>query len=213
MKALLDKLVATKGVQQAYLLNDGLQISASPIPAEDDKFIAVAELFNQIFSAIKSSNESYIELEKKLIIINRFTGNYTLLIITDKIVNIPMIHMATKVFTKNITPLLIKPRQTALIPEKNKALIETLQAPNPVSYKGAILNPIPDDLFSALKDLLNSYIGPVSSLIFTDYHDQWKEQYQPSKENILPLLKVLQRDIATNDEKDKFLQQAQLIFQ
>lgn len=195
---------ALKGVYAVCLYHQQ-QIVASTFAAEQSTLLLPAlQMIEQTFDAAEAIQhpyeELYLVLEDNMLVIYPLEQQYFILLLTDKKVNIPLIHLSIKA--------LIGKSLDILVSMPKPATLSTLQ-PQVISEVKPEIRPLRIDAkmqkqLDALKDLLINYLGPAGRWVFEDAMTEW----QSSSTNIDQLIPLLLTEFDSEAEKSQFQQQA-----
>jgi predicted regulator of Ras-like GTPase activity (Roadblock/LC7/MglB family) len=215
MENILTAINKLNGVHHVCLYRDNKDM-LSTFPDEHQGIESMAQMIEQVFSALqsidKSHNELYFSVEDKLLAAYLMYDSYIAILLTEKKINFPLIHMGIRSasaklkrhITLNAAPAPIVPTPVATsasieVSPKAKAA----PAPEPtITPIDPALEPIMDQL---LTELIN-YFGPAAKFVFEDAIIQWETKYVKSRNTILELGEILKEELDTSAEKTAFSQ-------
>ena len=170
-------------------------------------------MVEQVFSALqaidKSHDELYFSVEDKLLAAYLMFDSHIAILLTEKKINFPLIHMGIRSASAKIK------RQIALTTE-----VETTTASEPenevqesspekvtdTQVKSDSADPELDSILDKLLKELINYFGPAAKFVLEDAVIQWETKYVRSRNNIPELGEMLQEELDTAEEKRDFSQ-------
>ena len=224
MKNILKSIVVLSGVHHACIYQNG-EIPASTFPDEKTADLKnTGQMIEQIFSALKaigkSHNEAYFSTNDKFLAAYVIENCCIVLLLTEKKINFPLVHMGVQSAAARIKTLLVreeatKRQQTALKPHFLSAPIPSIPEliiekpkPEPVKAAPQAINQTIRPYMEQLLDLLMDDLGPAASFVFEDCVEAWQQQYTSEKKTLIHLAKILTDELDTKAEKKTFLKKA-----
>ena len=208
MENILSAINKLNGVHHVCLYRDNQDV-LSTFPDEHQDIESMAQMIEQIFSALqsidKSHNELYFSMEDKLLAAYLMYDSYIAILLTEKKINFPLIHMGIRSASaklKRHIALTAPPPIVAAIPTTPPTQTSQTKPVAKVSPVDAALEPIMDQL---LHELIN-YFGPAAKFVFEDAVIQWETKYVKNRNNIPELSLILQEELDTVAEKRAFSQ-------
>lgn len=206
---IVTNLSGLRGVHYASLHKDDQELATS-FPSDMAESIGQASsLVEQAFGAIeaigKSHDEMYFSVEDRYLAMFRLYDSHIAVLLTDKKINFPLIHMGIKSASEKI-------KQFIEAEEKKKEL-EAAQA-KATTTGTALIVPTNESLltiFNEYSAVLTSFLGPAARFVVDDCVDQWKHRYLQTPENLGYLVELIQEELDSDEEKEKFAQQVNAI--
>jgi len=206
MENILSAINKLNGVHHVCLYRDN-QDMLSTFPDEHEGIESMAQMIEQIFSALqsidKSHNELYFSVEDKLLAAYLMYDSYIAILLTEKKINFPLIHMGIRSASAKLkrhialsSPPIATPA-TAVDTPAVKKIADPIATPT-----DPILEPIMDQL---LNELIN-YFGPAAKFVFEDAVIQWETKHVKNRNTIPELSLILQEELDTVAEKRAFSQ-------
>jgi len=212
MDNILANINKLNGVHHVCIYRDGNDIS-STFPDDHRDIESIAQMVEQVFSALqaidKSHDELYFSVEDKLLAAYLMFDSHIAILLTEKKINFPLIHMGIRSASAKIK------RQIALTTE-----VETTTASEPenevqesspekvtdTQVKSDSADPELDSILDKLLKELINYFGPAAKFVLEDAVIQWETKYVRSRNNIPELGEMLQEELDTAEEKRDFSQ-------
>lgn len=217
MNQVVANISALRGVHYACLYKDGEQLASTFPDDQQASIIQTAEIVEQAFSALeaiqKSHNEMYFSVEDKYLAVFRLHDSHIAVLLTEKKINFPLIHMGIKSASEKIRHILEEEKKQQALAEAQARLQAQAQTAN-TSESTALVVPTDSSIVKILDQyaaVLTSFLGPAARFVVDDCVDQWKQKYVQSEENLGHLVELIQEELDTDDEKDRFAQQIKLI--
>lgn len=230
MKNILKKMVVLKGVHHACFYQEGKDIISTFPEHQQSGLESAGEMISQMFDALtainKSHNEVYFSLGDKFLVAYLLEHNNLILLLTEKRINFPLIHMGVKSATAKIKLWLATQNtnlshQNELHPSIASSVTKTSSTKpsdtKPVEKKSAPSPkeiPIPPDvakILTKMLDVLINFLGPAASFVFDDVVDTWKQNQPPTKASLNNLVNLLLKELDTESERQTFIQQIERI--
>ncbi|MBU0656207.1 MAG: hypothetical protein KJ914_13885 [Gammaproteobacteria bacterium] len=209
MDDILVSIKALRGVQDVCFYHDNQVLGSTFPPVQRVAIHAAAPMLEQVFAALQTiqqdHEEMYIAIGDQQLIAYQIKDCGTVLLLTEKRVNIPLVHMGVKsagnklkaaLAIRAAMPIQAAPTVTATPPAPTVA--EKVSA-------GIDLKPILDQLQALLLD----YFGPAAGFIFNDALDEWQRQGTPQYQNLGQLLTLLLAEFDSAQEKHSFQRSAE----
>jgi predicted regulator of Ras-like GTPase activity (Roadblock/LC7/MglB family) len=195
MEKILQSINRLKGVNHACLFK-GEAMLGSTFPAEKQPAIeASMEIIEQIFSALqaigKKHDELYFSMGNKYLASYWMDNAYIAILLTEKKINLPMLHMGIRSASKKLNALETPSSPKQQIPTKP---LKTSQSQPPEHQQ----------VIEQLKPLLTEYLGPAASVICSDAVLKWQETYLPNRSNLPYLIEIVQQEIEDENDRQKF---------
>ena len=207
MENILSAINKLNGVHHVCLYRDNQDI-LSTFTDEHQDIESMAQMIEQIFSALqsidKSHNELYFSVEDKLLAAYLMYDSYIAILLTEKKINFPLIHMGIRSASAKLKRhIALTAPPVVAVPVNTTPSLTVKPAENSiVSAIDASLKPIMDQL---LDELIN-YFGPAAKFVFEDAVIQWETKYVKNRNNIPELGLILQEELDTAAEKRAFSQ-------
>ena len=216
MENILNSINKLNGVHHVCIYRDGSDIS-STFPDDHRDIESVAQKIEQIFSALqaidKSHDELYFSIEDKLLAAYLMHESYIAILLTEKKINFPLLHMGIRSASAKIkrllasqapaTPVIEHNNEVDDKPAENKAIDSKPDIP---ATNAAVADPELDAIMDQLLTKLVDYFGPAAKFVLEDAVIQWETKYVRSKNNIPELGEILQEEFDTPEEKRAFSQ-------
>lgn len=216
MKAILNDLTSLTGLNYGYIYQDD-QVLATNFPEVlQDKLANVGHMIAQMFMSVdaigQSHDEIHFELEDNFLIGYRIEDDLLVVLLTEKKINLPLIHMTIKSAHKkiktlaaNATPIAAQPS-----PPPSQAVVEPAA---PANVPATTVSVETEEKIAKVLDLLVDYLGPAASIVFDDVADLWKRNFTPNQENLIELVRLLMQELDEKTEQKDFLKAASKIIQ
>ncbi len=223
MNQIVTNISALRGVHYACLYKDGEQLASSFPEDQQASIIQTAEIVEQAFSALeaiqKTHNEMYFSVKDKYLATFRLYGSHFAILLTEKKINFPLVHMGIKSASEKIRHIIEEEKkQQALIEAQaqiQEAQAQIQQAPvETAATTTALIVPTEPALLKKLDQysaVLTSFLGPAARFVVEDCVDQWKQKYIQNEDNLEHLVELIQQELDTDDERQRFAQQIKLI--
>ncbi|RTZ62529.1 MAG: hypothetical protein DSZ29_08115 [Aquificaceae bacterium] len=210
MQTIISDITILRGIHHACFYKEG-KVLATTFPAERQNAIALScETIHKLFSTLgdrqKSHNELYFYLDDFLIIAYRIDENTLVVLSTDTNANHALAQMGVKsaiAKIEKLPPVVAPQNMQTSIKKKPEKLVVSMSTTEHI-----IIKPIPNTLFTQLKELLIDYLGPAATFIFKDHYTQWSKTHSVSMENITVLINMLVTELDSDDERADFLKKA-----
>lgn len=204
---------ALKGVDAVCVYHQQHMI-ASTFSAEQSVLLLPAlQMIEQTFDAAEAINhpyeELYLILEEHMLVIYPLEQQYFILLLTDKKVNIPLIHLSIKALVGKSLDALKANTQAITLQSTNPQPSTPLTASTPIIKTNTETKPLRIDAevqkqLNALKELLVHYLGPAGRWVFEDAVSEW----QSNSSSINQLIPLLLSEFDSEQEKAQFQQRA-----
>lgn len=198
-----------RGVLYVCLYKDGKQLASSFPDEQNESIIKTAEIIEQAFSALesiqKSHSEMYFSVDGKYLAVYKLHEAHFAILLTEKKINFPLIHMGIKSASEKIRHILDDQKKERALAEAQKLSVVSSTAMT-VQTNSALVATL--DQYSAV---LTSFLGPAARFVVDDCVDAWKQKHTQTEENLPFLIKLIQQELDSDDEKEKFAQQVQLM--
>ncbi len=198
-----------RGVLNACLYKDGKQLASSFPNEQNESIINAAEIIEQAFSALesiqKSHSEMYFSVDGKYLAAYKLHDAHFAILLTEKKINFPLIHMGIKSASEKLKHALDEQEKERALAEAQK---QTAESPTGMSV------PTNSSLVTTLNQysaVLTSFLGPAARFVVDDCVDAWKQKYTQTEENLPHLIELIQQELDSDDEKESFAKQIQLM--
>ncbi len=215
MNQVVMNISALRGVHYVSLYKDGQQLASSFPEEQQESIVQTAEIIEQAFSALesiqKSHSEMYFSVKDKYLAVFRMHESHFAILLTEKKINFPLIHMGIKSASEKIRHILEEEKKQQALVEA-QAQLQAAQAQTESST--ALIVPTESSIQKILDQysaVLTSFLGPAAHFVVDDCVDQWKQKYVQNEENLEHLVALIQEELDTDDEKERFAQQIKLI--
>ena len=208
MENILTNINKLNGVHHVCIYRDGDDI-LSTFPDDHHDIESMAQMVEQVFSALqainKSHDELYFSVEDKLLAAYLMHGSHIAILLTEKKINFPLIHMGIRSASAKIKRYLaLQPKTIAPeIQETKKEIEET--SPN-TADTSLSKDPQLDFILDQILTELINYFGPAAKFVLEDALIQWETKYVRNSNNIPELGEILQEELDTAEEKRAFSQ-------
>jgi len=209
MENILTAINKLNGVHHVCLYRDEKDL-LSTFPDDQQGIESMAQMIDQVFTALqsidKSHNEIYFSVEDKLLAAYLMYDSYIAILLTDKKINFPLIHMGIRSATAKLKRHLAL-NTTALPPVMSQAPIA--KPARPVAAPTPSASPVDVELDAIMEKMtteLINYFGPAAKFVFEDAVIQWETKYVKNRNNIPELSEILQEELDTLAEKRAFSQ-------
>ena len=204
MQTIIRDITVLRGIHNACFYKEG-RVFASTFPPERQDAISLTcqtihKLFLTLGDSQKSHNELYFYLDNFLIIAYHIDKNSLVVLSADTKANHALAQMGVKsaiAKIEKLPPITTPQNTTHPIKKKPKKLVIE-----------NIITPIPNTVFTQLKELLIDYLGPAATFIFKDHYTQWSKTHTASMENVTALINILVTELDSDDERSDFLAKA-----
>jgi predicted regulator of Ras-like GTPase activity (Roadblock/LC7/MglB family) len=203
-------------VHYAGLYKDGEQLASSFPADKNESMIETAEIIEQTFSALesiqKTHNEMYFSIGNQYLAAFRLHEEHFAVLLTEKKINFPLIHMGIKSASAKIRHLLEEEKKKQALEAQAQAL--EAAATSGISTSTALVVPTESSILAILDQysaVLTSFLGPAARFVVEDCVDEWKQKYVQNKENLGFLVELIQKELDSDDEKERFAQQIKLV--
>lgn len=209
MDDILESIKGLRGVHDVCIYHDH-QILGSTFPlAQQAPIHAAVPMLEQVFAALQTiqqdHEEMYMAIGDQQLIAYQIKDCGTVLLLTEKRVNIPLVHMGVKSAGNKLKAALA---MRAATPIQTAATVIATPPAATVQEEASVeidLKPILDQLQTLLLD----YFGPAARFIFSDALDEWKQQGAPQYQNLGQLLDLLLAEFDSGQEKHSFQRSAE----
>jgi predicted regulator of Ras-like GTPase activity (Roadblock/LC7/MglB family) len=205
MENILTAINKLNGVHHVCLYRDEKDL-LSTFPDDQQGIESMAQMIDQVFTALqsidKSHNEIYFSVEDKLLAAYLMYDSYIAILLTDKKINFPLIHMGIRSATAKLK------RHLALNTTAPPPVISQA-APIAPSARPIAAAPVDAELDAIMEKMtteLINYFGPAAKFVFEDAVIQWETKYVRNRNNIPELGEILQEELDTPAEKRAFSQ-------
>ena len=207
MKNILNSIAKLKGVHHACIYQENKELVSTFPQDQSDALQLSGEMIGQFFSALqaieKSRDEMYFSVGEKYLIAYLMHDSCIALLLTDKKINFPLIHMGLKSAATKIKRMIATEEAEHLA--SISAAAAPASSPAPVVPTETELEPAMEQLTKILVD----YLGPAAQFVFEDTVTLWKKKYVQSFDNLPHLVELLQLELDSDTEKNTFAQHAQ----
>ncbi len=212
MENILTAINKLNGVHHVCLYRDEKDL-LSTFPDDQQGIESMAQMIDQVFTALqsidKSHNEIYFSVEDKLLAAYLMYDSYIAILLTDKKINFPLIHMGIRSATAKLKRHLALNTTAPPPPIINQAApvaqsarpVATAPAPSVTPVDAAL-----DAIMEKMTTELINYFGPAAKFVFEDAVIQWETKYVRNRNNIPELSEILQEELDTPAEKRAFSQ-------
>lgn len=216
---ILQTLCKLKGVKDACIYEfkgDHPGMIANSFDEEKtSSIISAVDIIEQIISALQAINknhdEIYFSLENEFIAAYLMSDRYIAILLTEKRINFPLIHMGIRSASKKIQSLQQNvPRKTSKItghqtqPQSNKPPIE--------SPSNTPISPDISAIQEQLQRLLLGYLGPAAPIVCNEAIHKWKATYVPNRKNLKYLIQIIGEELDDERDQQNFTLIAQKIY-
>ena len=115
-----------RGVLYASLYKDGKQLASSFPDEQNESIIKTAEIIEQAFSALesiqKSHSEMYFSVDGKYLAVYKLHEAHFAILLTEKKINFPLIHMGIKSASEKIRHILDDQEKERALAEAQKTI-------------------------------------------------------------------------------------------
>ncbi|MDD5391519.1 MAG: hypothetical protein PHE17_00735 [Thiothrix sp.] len=226
MEGILRKIQSLNGVHEVCIYRDGESV-ASTLPEHQVGAVGgVFHLVEQIFAALESigkdHNELYFSFADKLIAVYALSDCGIVMLVTDKKINLPLIHMgvkaaASKIRTVLSVPSVSSPASAPAIQVEPVLTAPTISAPPPAPVLSTQpaepprIDNVTQIMLGQLETLLTSYFGPAAHFIFSEAQEEWMQKHSPNRYNTNYLVNALLVEFDSEAERVAFQQRAKNI--
>jgi hypothetical protein len=179
----------------------------STFPDEHDGIESMAQMIEQIFSALqsidKSHNELYFSVEDKLLAAYLMYDSYIAILLTEKKINFPLIHMGIRSASTKLKRHIALNAPPVAAPSASAAPAPIAKVIDPIATP---VDPALEPIMNQLLNELINYFGPAAKFVFEDAVIQWETKYVKNRNTIPELGLILQEELDTAAEKRAFSQ-------
>jgi len=217
MKNIINDLTSLKGINYGYIYKDD-QVLATNFPEVlQDKLSNVGHMIGQMFMTVdaieQTHDEIHFELDENFLIAYRVDEDLLVVLLTEKKINLPLIHMTIKSAEKKIKALADAPIPTPT-PESTPVSPPTIAPEVKQSIPAVVTMTVETEVkIDQIIDLLMDYLGPAASIVFDEVAEIWKRNFTPNQENLIELIKLLMQELDDKSEQKSFLKMAAKIIQ
>jgi len=219
MEGILRKIQSLNGVHDVCIYRDGEAVASTLPEHQVGAVCGVFHLVEQIFAALESigkdHNELYFSFADKLIVAYALSNCGVVMLVTDKKINLPLIHMGVKAAASKIRTVLSAPSVSspvsAPVPATPIEPILTVPIISAPPAEPPRIDNVTQLMLRQLETLLTSYFGPVAHLIFNEAQEAWVQKHSPNRYNIAHLANALLVEFDSEAERVAFQQQAKNI--
>ena len=216
MDSILSNINKLNGVHHVCIYRDGNDIS-STFPDDHRDIESIAQMIEQVFSALqaidKSHDELYFSVEDKLLAAYLMVDSHIAILLTEKKINFPLIHMGIRSASAKIKRKIALSRPveavTPAAPVSSESVAEQPQVEavkEEVATKAVSADPELDSIMDKILNELINYFGPAAKFVLEDAVIQWETKYVRNRNNIPELGEILQDELDTAEEKRDFSQ-------
>lgn len=215
MENILTNINKLNGVHHVCIYRDGNDV-LSTFPDDHHNIESMAQMVEQVFSALqainKSHDELYFSVEDKLLAAYLMHDSYIAILLTEKKINFPLIHMGIRSASAKIKRYLaLQPK--AIISEAEELKKEVPKVAQEKVEEGSSnadisisKDPQLDYVLDQILTELINYFGPAAKFVLEDTQIQWETKYVKNLNNIPELGEILQEELDTAEEKRAFSQ-------
>ncbi|MCK5726698.1 MAG: hypothetical protein KAH22_07740 [Thiotrichaceae bacterium] len=212
---MLDRIIANilrlRGVHSASIHKNGETLATSFDHSTQAQLKEAIEIFEQIFSGLeaigKTHNEVYFSLEDNYIAAFRMYNDHYAILLMEKKVNFPLIKIGLKSASEKIKRQILQDKADQQKQQAIAAPEQTAQKTNAVAQTSAEITPI----LEQYSTVLTLFMGPAAHFVVEDCATEWKKKYLQSTSNLEYLLALIQDELSSEEEKERFIQQIELI--
>lgn len=198
-----------RGVIHACLYKDGEQLASSFPDKQSASMGQTAEIIEQAFSALqsiqKSHNEIYFSVDNKYLAAFYLHESHLAILLTEKKINFPLIHMGIKSASERIKQGLQEQKKEQ---EAQEQIINKVPAVVATPTDNSILL-----ILDQYTTILASFLGPAARYVIEDCVDLWKQKYVQNKGNLPHLVEYIQEELDSDKEKEDFAQKVKAIIE
>lgn len=208
---ILQNIGKLKGVKNAciYLFkgeNQGI-VASTFTEEQTNSIINAAEVIEQIISALqaidKQHDEIYFSLENEYIAAYLMSDRHIAILLTEKRINFPLIHMGIRSACKKLQSLQNEARQQARKPHSKTAHSQSSSTP---------ASPDITVIYDQLQKLLLGYLGPAAPVVCKDAIQKWQATYVPNRSNLKYLIQIIEAELPDERDRQNFALIAQKIY-
>ncbi len=206
---IVGNIAGLRGVHYVCLYKNGKQLASSFPDEQNESILKTAEIIEQAFSALesiqKSHNEMYFSVDGKYLAVYKLHEAHFAILLTEKKINFPLINMGLKSASEKIRHLLEDQEKERVLADAQKLSVDSATAMAVPTNSSLVAT------FDQYSAVLTSFLGPAARFVVDDCVDTWKQKYTQTEENLPYLIELIQQELDSDDEKEKFAQQAQLM--
>jgi len=217
---ILQNICKLKGVKNAciYLFKGDKQgIVASTFTEEQtNSIINAAEVIEQIISALqaidKQHDEIYFSLENEYIAAYLMGDRHIAILLTEKRINFPLIHMGIRSACKKMQSLQNEAKQQARKPASIASSSRSSTTVSATSTPTESASPDMAIIYDQLQKLLLGYLGPAAPVVCKDAIQKWQATYVPNRNNLKYLIQIIEEELVDERDQQNFSLNAQTIY-
>jgi hypothetical protein len=219
MEKILQGISQLKGVNHACIYNfkqDDKGFLGTTFPATQQENIQNStDMIEQVFSALqaidKKHNELYFSVENKYLAAYLMDEQHIAILLTEKRINFPLIHMGIRSASKKLQNKLRSQRQQTkpivnqekLAAKANK--VEKSDKTRSTNQPSNTQNePELSVIFDQFSKLLMSYLGTEADSVCREAIDTWQATYVPNRQNLDHLISTIQASLANDTDRQNF---------
>ena len=213
MDSVLKSIKALNGVFEVCIYRE-TRVLGTTFPKNQRAAISASvPMLEQIFAALatiqQQHDELYIEVEDKLLVAYRLVDCCTVLLLTEKKVNFPLIHMGVKSAASKLRAMV----QETLNPPPATSVNTASRYESRSRSKASTARQLPtSSSLQAVLDqwriLLFDYFGPVAELLLNDALYSWRQSTDGEYQHLSRLLNLLLAEFDSPTEMQAFRKQA-----
>lgn len=200
----LASICALKGVHEACAYYQQTIVASTFPPEQAAVLLPALQMVEQTFTAAESIGKHYEELYLMLadgmLVVYPLSDTHLILLLTEKKVNLPLIHMGVKSVAKKL-PTHVEARPSVPPPPP-------IAPPAGAPPQTTSLDPSTQQKLDALQKLLIHHLGPAARWVFSDALEAWAQRHTPALHQFPALVELLLPEFDSDAEKQNFQQQA-----
>ncbi len=170
----------------------------------------IEQMFMTVDAIGQSHDEVHFELDDNFFIAYRVDSDLLVVLLTEKKLNLPLVHMTIKSAVKKIKALATEAPSVA--PAPVAAVAPPEMPATPVAKPSAISLETKEKMNQILAVLIE-YLGPAASIVFDDVKQLWQRNFSPTQDNLIELVKLLMQELDEKSEQKSFLKNASRVIQ
>ncbi|MGV6809317.1 MAG: hypothetical protein ACWA5U_05520 [bacterium] len=241
MEKILQGISQLKGVNHACIYNFKAQdkgVLGTTFPAlQQENIQNSTDMIEQVFSALqaidKKHNELYFSIDNKYLAAYLMDEQHIAILLTEKRINFPLIHMGIRSASKKLQNQLRLQRQHQNQNQQRRVSVQTAQnvqtSQNQISTntdhphhatqsikanshqrQADPVNKMNKDehelslIFDQFSKLLMSYLGAQANTVCQAAIQTWQETYVPNHQNLDHLITIIQQSLPNDTDRQNF---------
>ncbi|HHC74216.1 MAG TPA: hypothetical protein ENK78_03995 [Thiothrix sp.] len=222
MEKILQGISQLKGVNHACIYNFKTQdkgVLGTTFPAlQQENIQNSTDMIEQVFSALqaidKKHNELYFSIDNKYLAAYLMDEQHIAILLTEKRINFPLIHMGIRSASKKLHNQLHLQRQQQQQRQRQQhrptaRVAHSIKANDSNKNTDQVNKANKDEselslVFDQLSKLLMSYHGTQANTVCQAAIQTWQETYVPNRQNLDHLITIIQQSLPNDTDRQNF---------